>query len=293
LTEAPSAFEIVAHYGSEHLDDEQGGPVSERERISVLVTVKAYPVFSETSGESVCVAGIRTDTPEPEWVRLFPIPFRDLEHTAQFRKYDIIDLDVGAKPDDRRPESRLPFVDTIIVQRHVSSKDGWAERRSYIEPLIQPSMCAVIRRQATDGTSLGVFKPAKVYDFAVEHVPDRPAKQALVGQMNLFAPERKSLEVLPYKFRYRFRCDEPDCGGHNPSIIDWELSEAYRSWRHRYPDDRTLFSQLRHKWFDDIAGLDKDLHLFVGNVAKWPTSFLVLGAFYPHKKAVQTSLFRC
>jgi hypothetical protein len=266
--------------------------MSRRERISVLITVKAYPVFSETSGESVCVAGIRTDTPQPEWVRLFPIPFRDLHHTAQFQKYDIISLDVGPKPDDERPESRLPFVDTITVHRHLSSKDGWAERRPYVEPLIQPSMCAIMRQQAADRTSLGVFQPATVYDFVVEHVPHRPTRQALVGQMNLFAPDRKGLEILPYKFRYRYRCDEPDCGGHTHSVIDWELGEAYRSWRHRYPDDKTLFSKLRHKWLDEIAGLDKDLYLFVGNIARWPMSFVVLGAFYPPKQAVQTSLFR-
>jgi hypothetical protein len=265
--------------------------MARRERISVLIVVKAYPVFSETSGESVCVAGIRIDTSQPEWVRLFPIPFRDLDRTAQFQKYDIIDLEIGPKPDDQRPESRLPFVDTISVRRHVSSRDGWAERRHYVEPLVQPSMCAILRQQAANGTSLGVFQPAEVFDFAVEHVPDRPTKQALVGQMNLFAPERKSLEVIPYKFRYRYRCTDPLCGGHSPSIIDWELSESYRSWRHRYHDDRMLFAKLRQKWLDEIARSDKDLHLFIGNVARWPASFLVLGAFYPPKKPLQTRLF--
>jgi hypothetical protein len=265
--------------------------MSGRERISVLITVKAYPVLSETSGESVCVAGIRIDTPQPEWVRLFPIPFRDLDRTAQFKKYDIIDLEVGSKPDDHRPESRLPFVETITVQHHISSRDGWRERRPYVEPLIQPSMCAILRQQSMDGTSLGVFQPAELYDFFMEPAPSRPTRQALVGQMNLFFPNRKNLEALPYKFCYRYRCDESNCGGHNPSIIDWELGEAYRSWRHRYPDDKDLFSKLRQKWFDEIAGPDKDLHLFVGNVAKYPTSFLVLGAFYPPRKAVQPSLF--
>src|SRR5713226_2623428 len=33
------------------------------DRISLLVTVKAYPAISQKYGEVVCVAGIRTDTP--------------------------------------------------------------------------------------------------------------------------------------------------------------------------------------------------------------------------------------
>ncbi|MGI8879681.1 MAG: hypothetical protein ACR2KJ_04055 [Jatrophihabitans sp.] len=42
------------------------------EQIQVLVTVKAYPQPSRTSGETVCVAGMRTDTEVPTWIRIYP-----------------------------------------------------------------------------------------------------------------------------------------------------------------------------------------------------------------------------
>src|ERR1700674_3007527 len=47
------------------------GAEGRRIQISLVVTVKAYPAISRKHGEAVCVAGIRTDTPEPRWVRLW------------------------------------------------------------------------------------------------------------------------------------------------------------------------------------------------------------------------------
>jgi hypothetical protein len=58
--------------------------------IDVLVLVKAYPQPSTKYTESVCVAGLRLDTPVPGWVRLYPVPFRLLKRERQFSKYDLI-----------------------------------------------------------------------------------------------------------------------------------------------------------------------------------------------------------
>ena len=53
--------------------------------IRLVVTVKSYPQPSSRYHESVCVAGIRTDTKTPEWVRLYPLQFRDLPEEKQFQ----------------------------------------------------------------------------------------------------------------------------------------------------------------------------------------------------------------
>jgi hypothetical protein len=50
----------------------------DREQMTILVTVKAYPVLSDAHGECICVAGVRVDDGPSRWVRLFPVPFRDL-----------------------------------------------------------------------------------------------------------------------------------------------------------------------------------------------------------------------
>ncbi len=254
-----------------------------RETIRVMVTVKAYPTLSKKYDETVCVAGIRIDTARPEHVRLFPVPFRDLEKAKQFRKYDVIEVEVESHDPrkDNRPESLRPRLDTLKVVGHISSARGWAERAAYVRPLVAPSLCEIKREQARNGTSLGVFRPGEVLDFTLEPAPERPeAVEMMANQMHLFDPERKKLEHLPYRFMYHFRCAEAGCPSHRIGLVDWEAGVSYLDWRRRYPPEE-LPAKLKQKWFHEIAGPGRDVHFFVGNLHKRPQQFMLLGVFYP------------
>jgi hypothetical protein len=57
------------------------------EVIDFLPVVKAYPVLSRSYGEVSCIAGIQLNAPALQWVRLYPVPFRALEDSQQFAKY--------------------------------------------------------------------------------------------------------------------------------------------------------------------------------------------------------------
>jgi hypothetical protein len=92
--------------------------------IEVLITVKAYPAISNKYGEVVCVAGIRMDTPRPEWVRLFPVAFRNMPFDQRFRKYDVIRLEADRHSGDARPETYRPNVDSVEVVGHLDTKRG-------------------------------------------------------------------------------------------------------------------------------------------------------------------------
>ncbi|MBP9581870.1 MAG: hypothetical protein KBE38_06915, partial [Ignavibacterium sp.] len=74
-------------------------------RMKILITVKAYPAISKKYNETVCTAGI---TEEGRWIRIYPIPFRQLDYNNQFRKYEWIELDLEKNPSDFRPESYRP-----------------------------------------------------------------------------------------------------------------------------------------------------------------------------------------
>jgi hypothetical protein len=252
-------------------------------RVRVLVTVKAYPTLSADHGEAICVAGVRLDTSPVQWVRLFPIPFRDLPRTEQFKKYDVIEIDVQSpNPKDARPESVLPIVDTISVVDHIGTADGWAKRASIVGPVVASSLCRIRADQQSGGVSLGLFRPATVADLRFEVAAGRSAgKDALAGQMNLFNPQKRQLEPLPWKFKYTFRCAESDCPGHESGLIDWEIGEAYRRWRLAYRGVETLKQKMRQTWLDDMLAADRDLYFFTGNIAKYPQSFVLLGCFYP------------
>ena len=273
-----------------------GCRVSVYERIRVMITVKAYPVLSTRYSETVCVAGIRLDSPAPEHVRLFPVPFRDLDAAVQFSKYDIVEVDVRRHAEDRRPESLRPNLQTLQVVDHITTKGGWAERARHVRPLVQPSMCAIRRQgEVEGGPSLAVFRPAEILDFRLRPAGERSRGQDWIAQqINLFDPDRRKLDALPYRFCYKYRCQDTGCRTHEMGLIDWEAGQSYLNFKARYPAHR-LPEVLRQKWFDEIAGPTRDPHLFVGNMHRYPKNWMLLGVFYPLKgvmeQPVQDTLF--
>ncbi len=254
------------------------------ETITVVPTVKAYPALLSSLEEAVCVAGFRTAVLEPpRWVRLFPVPFRELGEEQQFRKWQEITLDAAPSPRDRRPESLRPSSETIRAGRSLPER----ERRALVDAMPHDSMCGLVAQQHLDGTSLGVVRPREVLDVVVEPRDlsevraDQQRVETAAAQQKLFGPELAPLEVLPHRFLYRYRCDEPQCGGHRQGIVDWEISAAYRKWRRLYPED--FIERIRRRWLDEMCSADRDTRFFVGNMHQHPQSFLVLGVFWPKR----------
>jgi hypothetical protein len=249
----------------------------------MLVTVKAYPTLSKTYGEVVCVAGVRTDTPSPGWVRLYPVGFRDLDWSRQFSKYQHISIEAEPHSSDQRPETLRPRVDTLELGETLTTrkKGGWEERRRWIEPLEVESMCDVRRRQELDGTSLGVFRPPEIRDVLIEPAkPRTEGKDLIARQGSLLVPQKNVLKEIPYVFRFSYSCG-PKCPGHTQMIIDWEIGAAFLRWP--MPEKQRLRA-LRSKWLNDVCGPKRDVYFFVGNQWQAPKGFLVLGVFYPPKK---------
>lgn len=252
--------------------------------IELMVTVKAYPNLGK-HGEVVCIAGIRTDLPSPQWTRLFPIPFRDLPFSQHFKKYQVIRLHAIPHTGDTRPESLRPIVDSLQPGKVIKTDGNWKRRMKLIEPLIEASMCEIQGKQKTDGMSLGVFRPAKVEDLLIEKVdPNWNLKQqAISSQPTLMMPTKGGLEKIPYRFKYKYFCSDASCNGHEQSIIDWEIAQAYRSWRDDYGADKVL-DKIKEKWLHEICNDQKDTLFFTGNQHQHPESFLILGTVYPKRK---------
>lgn len=258
--------------------------------LRVLVTVKAYPEIGKKHGETVCVAGVRVDTTTPSWVRLYPVPFRDLPRIRQFKKYQFVELRATRPPSDRRPESWRVDPDAIVVGESLDTSTGWNKRRPYIEPLIIESMCELQRRQQTDGTSLGAFRPSEVIDVEVSRAKGwSEGKLALAAQGRLLGDrDRVELEPIPWEFRYHYRCSTSGCNTHKQRIIDWELGQAWRKRSSASEQERV--EKVRSKWLNELANPDKDVVFFAGNMASYPRSFLVLGVYYPPQIATAQQL---
>jgi hypothetical protein len=258
----------------------------------VLVVVKAAPVLTPHLDEAMCVAGIRVDGGRGEWIRLHPVPFRDLADNARFRKYQQITVELIRHRTDRRPETRTPIRDSIILGETVGTQYGWAERRQAVAALPEVTMCELNRANAggsgTGVPSLGVIRPIEPPALVIStRDDDQLAKwtsraEAAKGVRSLFdnlTAEKPDFEVVPWRFSYRYHCAAPGCKDgrpHQQTIVDWEVVQLWRHVRHR-PNWQEL---LRQK-FEVEMWKGRDTVLFVGNQEEHPGSFLVLGVFWP------------
>lgn len=265
-TTATDHFSTVCFVES-HEAAEVDGP------IEVLITVKASPEIGRTHGETVCVAGIRTDLATPQWIRLFPVQWKWF-WGKQHPKYQVLSIEVACHAKDKRPESHRPDLDSAEVIRQL----GLGEPRSTIlNRLPQPTMCGLLSQKGWARTSLAMVVPSEVLEVTCEDNTgdeSHESKMRMAAQGSLFAQNAPTLELCPYTFRYRYRCLAPECSGHHQSIADWEISEAWRRWKVDYPSD--FLERIRDKWMALVAP-DRHPAFFVGNQHQAPQGFMVLG----------------
>jgi len=255
------------------------------DKLEVLITVKAYPNPSKNLGEAACIAGVSR---QGKFVRLYPVPFRDLEGEQRFSKYQWIKVKASKPKSDKRPETFRPDFSTIeAIPGVLSPTKRWAARYRFLKPVQAASMCDIQDAQKSDRTSLGFFRPKDIIDIETDHEESQTwtkAELAKLGQQDLFlTKERRLLEKIPVSFSYRFRCEgcrtrEP----HRMKILDWELAELWRKDR-RAHDEAATIARVKHRFLDEMCAKVRDTHFFTGNMALHQSSFLVLGVFWPER----------
>lgn len=84
------------------------------EHKKILITMKTYPNLSAKYDELVCASGILEDG---SWIRLYPIPFRQMDYDRQYRKYDWIEIETQRRGQDMWPESFTPIPDFLLLSK--------------------------------------------------------------------------------------------------------------------------------------------------------------------------------
>lgn len=232
---------------------------------------------SKKHQETNCCAGI--DLKTGQLIRLYPIPFRLLDDSKKFPKYSIIKVECKKPIRDKRLESYEINADSIEIIDHLDTKNDkkWERRKEIILPAKSTSFCQIFD-DIKYKKSLGFFKPT---DISFEHKKtySKNVNKAAYCQLQLFDKKLKPLESIPYNFYYKFKChNAANCQGHTLKIHDWEINQAYRKWKKRYPKE--LIDMIKKKWLE-IAGSKKDVYFFVGNQWRHPNQFMILGVFYP------------
>lgn len=262
-------------------------------RTDILIVVKTYPEISNKYTETVCTAGIIADT--KRLVRLYPIRFRYLEGDQQFSKYQWIKADIRKALSDPRPESHHISPDSIELGDIMPVGKNWDERYSWIinDHNVFSSVEALRDAQKTDGTSLGIVKPEKVERVIIQPRDNKEVEQAIakkdsiVKQLDLFET-KKDLYILPVRSMIEFRCNNPKCGRHKMSILDWEFGQLYR----KVVKNKDWQAKIEAKIMGEIFGKTRDTYVILGNMAAHPQTFCVLGFFWsPKTGSRQMGLF--
>lgn len=259
----------------------------------ILITVKAYPNPSKKYGETVCCAGV--DLSNSQLIRLYPIPFRELQNPKKFKKYSIIEVDCIKTTNDKRPESYKVNADSIKVMESLDSEKGkWTKRKELVLKAPVKSMCGVLKDQQEKDVSLGIVKPRDIeFESSKSKKDDEAARDAAYAQLRLFGEKLEKLEQIPFNFYYQFKCfDEVDCPSHRLLIIDWEIHQLYRNLKSDQISDEALIEKIKEKWLAIADTSKNDVYIFVGNMKRIRENFMVLGVFYPKKnKDPQPTLF--
>jgi hypothetical protein len=269
------------------------------EHLSVLITVKTFPIPSSKYDELVCTAGVNE---QGDFVRLYPINFRDLPFSQQYKKYQWLEVDaVKHTGRDSRKESYRPDCDSIRLRGEpISPRNNWAERARFVLAKPSGSIEELYAKQELDKTSLGIFRPKEVSDLII--VPTeadwKPGFKAALMQQRLWENRRASKEPLrkvPFKFQYRFSCDDVRCNGkHQMMIEDWEIGVLYWKCVDRGATPREACDKVKQKFLEQICAPERDTHFYAGTVLAHPKSWVIIGTFWPRKSVsplAQGSLF--
>ncbi len=263
------------------------GRTNRKQKFKVLITVKTYPIPSAKYDELACTAGV---TETGDFIRLYPVNFRDLPFSQQYKKYQWIEV-VAEKHQGRdvRKESYRPDCDSIkILGEPIPSNPGnWATRAQYALAKKARSMEELYELQRADRTSLGVFKPKKINDLVI--TPDdpdwKPAFKAALQQARLWETRTVSKEPprkVPFKFQYKFECDDPRCkSNHQMMIEDWEVGALFWRLVDQGDSHNDAAKKVRDKFLQELCGSDKNSHFFVGTILAHPNTWVIIGVFYP------------
>lgn len=251
----------------------------------VLIAVKTYPTLSKKYRELVCTAGLDENG---RWVRIYPIPYRELLDDQKYAKYQWLSVDIEKNTRDTRPESFRVNTSTIEVLDKLDTKHEWFSRKNIVfKSDIYTNTKQIIESAHSNHLSLVTFKPKEF--ISVECVANgkdewsrEELRYATLASKTLFDDGYKPMPKIPFDFKITF----VDTDGNKSSmiILDWEIAQLYLNTRAGTTKDIAC-AKVKEK----IEGFfeKNDLYLFLGttkNFHLWASNpFTIIGLFYPPK----------
>jgi hypothetical protein len=202
-----------------------------------IVIVKAAPQVGRRHGETVCCAGIDI---YGNWLRLYPVSFRTLEHSRKFKRWDRIKFNWRLPKDDKRLESRRVDQQSIEIVGEL--------RRSERSTFLAKAIVTSLAREREAGKSFALLKPEiiafKIEEKSVADVQVENAEfDAIRAQGDMFVERATSnYKACPYLFKYKYRTDDGEREG---TCQDWEIEATYHKWSRLYGEQNALSEMQR------------------------------------------------
>jgi hypothetical protein len=258
-------------------------------RTPLLVLCKTYPSPSSGYVETSCVAAM---TETGRLIRLYPVPFRLLDESAQFRKWQWIEADIAKAADDHRPESYRVRADTLqCIDDPISTQGEWRNRRVWLDKLpAYQSFEELDRARVEKGVTLGLLRDQQIKSLQIRPArnptwtTDELAKLSQ-AQGDLFTEQEgrslRALQKIPQDFYYTYRpvggsTGEPHCH----KIVDWEAGALY--WNLQRSNQARWEEPFRNKLERELPAAD--LMLLMGTIHRFPEQWLIVSLIYPPRQ---------
>ena len=227
-------------------------------------------------------------------IRLFPVPFRLIDGSQQFKKWQWIKARVDRAPRDHRPESHKLFVDTVqIAGDPLSTSGGWKARRDALKKVgLFDDFGSLDAHRLSKKTTLGVVRPTAILGLDItratnpDWTEDEKAKLLKSQQQGgLFddadAKALVTLRKLPFDFHYRYKCVVDQTSKvYRHKIVDWEVGAFYWKCFHRH--GARWEQPFRQKM--ETALPSADLMFLMGTIHRFPDQWLIVSLIYPPKQ---------
>lgn len=191
-----------------------------------FILIKAQPHRSSKYFETVCCAGVGRDR---KWRRQYPVPFRILNDSQQFKRWNWIEYTFTKSDSDPRKESQKVVPESLRVTGAVPV----SERASFLEPLIRGTFA-----EANDlRESLTLIRPRKFSLAAYPKSKDFIEREAnkhrdLANQISMF--DRTAKPLKPCSMRFVARWEDQDGNARAHECDDWETSAAFNRFESMY-----------------------------------------------------------
>ncbi|KKN14055.1 hypothetical protein LCGC14_1000040 [marine sediment metagenome] len=259
------------------------------EEREILLIIKTYPIRSDKYVNTVCAAGILEDT--NEWVRIYPISWLTFKN-KNLKKFIRFKAEIMKNRSDKRKESYKIRENTIqIIDESLTNtkkKDVWLKRKQILNNYITDSLETLKESYKDDRTSLGMIKPnPETTEFIItKKVDEIDIDIDSSTQYTLTGQKLRKVDEIENVFKYKFKCNIPECSGHRIICEDWELYQAFRSWRQKYGTEQ-LEKNLKNKFIFK----KNELYFMLGTHFRWST-WLIIGLFYPPKIREENAILK-